>query len=85
MNSTILKIIKEIKQKYISYGLTEKEIMSIIKSYLKNKKNEEQTKKEFLESFQTDVIELLNNYILTQIEQANYIPIISFINSNLKE
>lgn len=85
MNGKFLEAIKNIKQKYISYGIAEKEIILIVRSYLQNIPKEETTKEEFINKLICDVTKLLNEYIINEIENSNYSSAIFFTNNTLSE
>lgn len=83
MDSKILKIIKEIKQKYLTLGLTEKEITSIIKLYLQNIQSTNKTIEEVISNMPNELTASLNEYIKKQIEDSNYDTILHYITITL--
>ena len=80
MDSKLLKIINNIKQKYLSLGLTDKEITSIITTYFKSNQSETNAIDYDIEDKLTT---RLNEYIKNQIEDSNYDTILRYITSRL--
>ena len=80
MDSKLLKIINNIKQKYLSLGLTDKEITSIITTYFKSNQSENNAIDNNIEN---ELTTRLNEYIKNQIEDSNYDTILRYITSRL--
>ena len=80
MDSKLLKIINNIKQKYLSLGLTDKEITSVITTYFKSNQFENKAIDYDIEDKLTT---RLNEYIKNQIEDSNYDTILRYITSRL--
>lgn len=80
MDSKLLKIINNIKQKYLSLGLTDKEITSIITTYFKSNQSETNAIDYDIED---ELTTRLNEYIKNQIEDSNYDTILRYITSRL--
>ena len=80
MDSKLLKIINNIKQKYLSLGLTDKEITSIITTYFKSNQSETNAIDYDIED---ELTTRLNEYIKNQIEDSNYDTILRYITSKL--
>lgn len=80
MDSKLSKIINNIKQKYLSLGLTDKEITSIITTYFKSNQSETNAIDYDIED---ELTTRLNEYIKNQIEDSNYDTILRYITSKL--
>lgn len=80
MDSKLSKIINNIKQKYLSLGLTDKEITSIITTYFKSNQSETNAIDYDIED---ELTTRLNEYIKNQIEDSNYDTILRYITSRL--
>ena len=80
MDSKLSKIINNIKQKYLSLGLTDKEITSVITTYFKSNQFENKAIDYDIEDKLTT---RLNEYIKNQIEDSNYDTILRYITSRL--
>ena len=80
MDSKLLKIINNIKQKYLSLGLTDKEITSVITTYFKSNQFEN---KAIDYDIEDELTTRLNEYIKNQIEDSNYDTILRYITSRL--
>ena len=80
MDSKLLKIINNIKQKYLSLGLTDKEITSVITTYLKSNQFENNAIDNNIEN---EITTKSNEYIKNQIENKNYDTILRYITSRL--
>lgn len=80
MDSKLSKIINNIKQKYLSLGLTDKEITSVITTYFKSNQFEN---KAIDYDIEDELTTRLNEYIKNQIEDSNYDTILRYITSRL--
>ena len=80
MDSKLSKIINNIKQKYLSLGLTDKEITSVITTYFKSTQSETNAIDYDIED---ELTTRLNEYIKNQIEDSNYDTILRYITSRL--
>ena len=80
MDSKLSKIINNIKQKYLSLGLTDKEITSVITTYFKSNQSENNAIDNNIEN---ELTTRLNEYIKNQIEDSNYDTILRYITSRL--